>query len=649
LIISIRHDLIFNVLIIEDSFVQYYLLKLKTMFRLLLLLSVLMCNVPNESAFAQSQNCNLNPANLRTLPVRSMCLPQGFITRWWWTGASLGSCAAGPSFQDGWFVVYGTGSPITVSITGSDRDFVMAAFTGCGGVGEVACTYSTSGTGSIVFPSAVSTAYFIQINRRSGGGFNTHAGSICATSANIANDEPCAAIPLTAGSTCSWTIGSNSPATNSGLPNPGCGTYLGGDVWFSVTVPASGQLVINTDNLSYPNAAMAVYSGTCASLTLIECDDDDSNNGNMPFINQTGLTPGSTIWIQVWEKANNRYGGFNICVMDTLTCGNPNEDWCDAPATLTQGPGNFSSSTYPYYTSDTPGNLNSEFCGTIENNSWYKFTALSTTEVFPFTTVNNCVNNDGIQAEVYEVTNDMMGCCANFNSMSNCWNPGSQTTGTVTATGLTIGNTYILMVDGYAGDNCDFVVSNWVASGIQLPVELIEFTGAALPNKNVVYWKTASEINNDHFNVQRSYDGINFENIGVVNGSGNSNSVLTYEFEDHSIRAGVTYYRLEQVDYDGKTTLSDAIALDRDFNDTGLIAVYPNPTTKELTLEINSTQGNTGIVQVLDSYGNITYETFISNSGYSKLFLDIEHLSCGIYFVSYKDAETNNIKKIIKN
>ena len=88
-------------------------------------------------------------------------------------------------------------------------------------------------------------------------------------------------------------------------------------------------------------------------------------------------------------------------------------------------------------------------------------TALSTTETFTITDVSSCVNNWGVQMQVYDVTYDGSGCCSSFTSMSNCYNPGDLTLGTVTATGLTIGNQYLLMVDGNAGDNCAFTISSY--------------------------------------------------------------------------------------------------------------------------------------------------------------------------------------------
>jgi len=133
--------------------------------------------------------------------------------------------------------------------------------------------------------------------------------------AQPANDDPCNAIPLTVGTDCVFTQYTNAAATAStGVPAPGCASYSGGDVWFTVVVPAGGSLIFDSNTGVITDGGMAIYSGTCNALTLIECDDDDSPNGNMPRIIRTGLTPGSTVWIRFWEFGNNNNGTFRICV-----------------------------------------------------------------------------------------------------------------------------------------------------------------------------------------------------------------------------------------------------------------------------------------------------------------------------------------------
>ncbi len=176
----------------------------------------------------------------------------------------------------------------------------------------------------------------IYVRLRSGLGVNTYTETITATSTSAtdvdidlngevtpappANDNCSGAISLTPTSSCSYITYTNLNATDSGEGNPGCASYNGEDVWFSVVVPSTGELTIDTNNIDFSDGGMALYSGSCGSLSLIECDDDDSPNGNMPLITRTGLTPSTTVYIRVWEYNGGTTGDFGICVTTPTPC-----------------------------------------------------------------------------------------------------------------------------------------------------------------------------------------------------------------------------------------------------------------------------------------------------------------------------------------
>lgn len=140
------------------------------------------------------------------------------------------------------------------------------------------------------------------------------------TPAAPSNDDCSGAISLTPTTSCTYTTYTNLNATDSGVADPGCANYTDEDVWFSVLVPATGELTIDTNDIDFTDSGIAVYSGTCGSLTLIECDDDGSANANMSLISRTDFTPGSTIYIRVWEYNGGSVGDFGICVTTPTPC-----------------------------------------------------------------------------------------------------------------------------------------------------------------------------------------------------------------------------------------------------------------------------------------------------------------------------------------
>ncbi len=136
-----------------------------------------------------------------------------------------------------------------------------------------------------------------------------------------ANDDCANAIALTVNNTCTPITATNVGATDSGVGTPGCSYYNGGDVWFSVVVPSDGAVTIETSSVSgssVSDTGMAVYEGSCGSLTEIACDDD-SGNGLFSKVDLTGRTAGETLYVRVFEYGNNSFGEFGVCAY------NPNQ------------------------------------------------------------------------------------------------------------------------------------------------------------------------------------------------------------------------------------------------------------------------------------------------------------------------------------
>lgn len=237
------------------------------------------------------------------------------------TGIPAPSCGAAGVNDDVWFSFVATNAIHRISltnITGGTTDMAMSVYSGasCAALTHMQCSDPETMT---VNGLVVGQTYYVRVWTFSATVGTTASFTICIATPPPppANDEPCNAIPLTVSTNglCNFQEFTNASATGTpGVPAPGCANYNGGDVWFTVTVPAGGTLIFDTNTGVVTDGGMAIYSGTCGNLTLIECDDDDSNNGLMPKIIRSGLTPGSTIWIRFWEYGGDNNGTFSICV-----------------------------------------------------------------------------------------------------------------------------------------------------------------------------------------------------------------------------------------------------------------------------------------------------------------------------------------------
>jgi hypothetical protein len=212
----------------------------------------------------------------------------------------------------------------------------------------------------------------------------------------------------------------------------------------------------------------------------------------------------------------------------------------------------------------------------------------------------------GVQAEVYSVTTTTNNCCTAFTSVSNCFNPGTNTTGTVTATGLTIGQTYLLMFDGNAGDVCSFTVSNWTAVGI-LPIELLNFVGHNEAEKNKIQWVTSNEKNSNYFRVEKSKDGINFEKLLDNNAAGNSQSPKYYNVFDLNPFEEITYYRLKLYHNDGSFEYSNIISINNSNLTDYISATRPNPTNGDIEFDVNMIQKGNILIEIYNNNGGIIH------------------------------------------
>jgi len=171
------------------------------------------------------------------------------------------------------------------------------------------------------------------------------------------------------------------------------------------------------------------------------------------------------------------------------------------------------------------------------------------------------------------------------------------------------------------------------------PVSILHFTGYKNGKKNQLQWTTTTELNNYGFEIQRSYNGIDFNKIGFVSSSaigGNSNTNLNYQFADQSYFGTTQYYRLLQLDFDNHSKISNVVLI-RNNNQESLSidGIYPNPAVSKINVVANTlTQQNSTIVINDFSGKQILKQNKILNAGANIININVAGLSAGTYTIS---------------
>lgn len=217
-------------------------------------------------------------------------------------------------------------------------------------------------------------------------------------------------------------------------------------------------------------------------------------------------------------------------------------------------------------------------------------------------------------------------------------------TGSAPTTG-TIGSTAAFTTFG------DFVLANNTGGGNVLPVELTSFTGSANGRTVELVWKTATEINNSGFEVQKNSNG-SWSKVGFVGGAGTSNTPHAYSFSDLNSAVSKYSYRLKQIDRGGKFTYSNAVEVTTTLSaeDFKLSQNYPNPFNPSTKLSFAAKNAERTTVKVYNVVGQevatLFNEVAQPNQVYSMTF-DARNLQSGTYFYVLHSASRNEVKKMM--
>jgi hypothetical protein len=159
-----------------------------------------------------------------------------------------------------------------------------------------------------------------------------------------------------------------------------------------------------------------------------------------------------------------------------------------------------------------------------------------------------------------------------------------------------------------------------------LPVTWLNFEGNFIEKEGVeLNWSTASEENCDHYEIQRSSNGSDYETIGVVTGNGTTSEISKYSFTDKYFQQGIVYYRLKEIDFNGESSISKTIAVSIDVKTS---IIFPQPVKNILFIQGNLPK--TDSYSIIDMQGRIVKTLHYVELGNG---IDVESLSGGIYQV----------------
>jgi hypothetical protein len=167
-----------------------------------------------------------------------------------------------------------------------------------------------------------------------------------------------------------------------------------------------------------------------------------------------------------------------------------------------------------------------------------------------------------------------------------------------------------------------------------LPIELTTFEGKNNENQNLLTWATASENQNKGFDIERSLDGNRFEKIGFVVGNGTTTQTQRYSFEDKNA-SGLMYYRLKQLDFDGRFEYSKIIVLQNE-NSKQNTLIYPNPSQGIFNILASK---NDDKMLVFNEIGVLvrSFDTALNE-------LDLSDLPSGMYWVAIGEEKVKVVR-----
>jgi len=284
-----------------------------------------------------------------------------------------------------------------------------------------------------------------------------------------------------------------------------------------------------------------------------------------------------------------------------------------------------------------------------DNDTWIKFTAQSTTV---------CINISGLDQNTQSIVvtdpnndGDNNACtgagAGQYWSLASCPRTSPALYGSTAGTDdnqnhcftAIPGKTYYLVVDGNGGAESPFFVNGVLGTMFVLPVNLSDFSFTCFNNQIKLKWTTLSELNNDHFTVLGSSDGIEWVELDDILGAGSSNAINNYSYPVPFDYNQFKYFKLRQNDRNSMA-ISYSSILYVDCDKFEEIEFYPNPFVNELNFKVYSD----GLInyEIVDLLGQSVSAGIISKQNTTIL---LDGLASDIYFLKINKSKTYKLIK----
>lgn len=622
-----------------------------------------------NSLKAQSNEC----AGAPTLTSSTSCTATAGNTSSGFTASGVG-CLTGNEDDDGWYKFVAVAATQVVTVDGgASFDAVLACYTGCdAGTNPTggSCVDNTLDDGietRSLSNLTVGSTYYIKVHDYGAGGSTF---TICVTGTPAPANDECGATAT--------TIVPGTPITGSTAGADQDYTWLSqpctntGEVWYKFTTPAT----VNCYSLAYDQTtngcnAVSLWEAACPTGSYTDYQVNFStNNFNDQGSNESelaGMLPNTTYYISISNDIDANFT-FNIRPNTPLAT----NDQCSAASGIGTTPQTADNAVagceYSYVAgqdggiqSTDPSNCDrsqdfpcssatgygpSAICAaTLENISWYKFTAAANGNITITFSGIECNNGGGgFQSGLFTGSN-----CSNLTATGACVAAASGTA-TYTIPSAVAGATYYIAMDGNAGSNCHYSVSGLNVT--PLPIELGTFKAVAENNTVKLKWNTFSERNNNYFTVEKSKNGTDFEFVGKVKGAGNSANELFYSLVDNTPYEGTTYYKLTQTDFDGTTTESSFADVFIKRSEHLEIQVFPNPSGQNTSAYVSIYNQNIEDIniEIFEIDGKLIDSDVIRTQDFSTKLEMKHHFKAGIYIVKATNTsgEIDTFKWIIE-